>query len=219
MKRSLPTLADDVEKRLLEHLRNNHLTPGDLLPGETELAESLHVSRHIVREAINRLKALGLVEAKKRVGTVFHYPEPFRGLLKLAEAGLFTEKDRRNFQELRAAMEFGMSDFIFIRKTPEKIAHLRTLAGGTGQRIFPLQEELDFHTALVEISENSAADEFRRVVSMAFGAIFLSPNHDLSLSPPSHKDICDELEFGSLESFRGAMRNHLLPYFVRAKKE
>ena len=217
MRKSPTTLADDVESLLLKHLRDNHLTPGDMLPKETELAESLHVSRHIVREAINRLKALGLLEAKKRRGTVFHYPEPFRGFLKLAEAGLFTEKDRQNFRELRAAMELGMSDFIFARRTPEKIARLRSLSGEAEGNIFPIQQELDFHTALMAVSENAAVEGFRRVLSMAFGAIPI--NRNPSCIPPSHKDICDELEYGSEESFRRVMRNHLQNYFVRNKPE
>ena len=62
------TLADGVENSLLEYIRGNNMQIGDTLPKEEDLAESLGVSRHIVREGISRLKALGLVESRKKRG-------------------------------------------------------------------------------------------------------------------------------------------------------
>ena len=68
------TLADGVENRLLAYIRQAQIVPGDLLPGEEQLADDLNVSRHIVREGISRLKALGLVESRKKRGIVLKRP-------------------------------------------------------------------------------------------------------------------------------------------------
>lgn len=43
--------------------------PGTVLPGEIELAESLGVSRSVIRESLRILSAKGLVESKPKAGT------------------------------------------------------------------------------------------------------------------------------------------------------
>ena len=56
------SLADQVEQKLIAYLKNNNFNTGDQLPKEIELAERLGVSRKIVREALSRLRMLGMVE-------------------------------------------------------------------------------------------------------------------------------------------------------------
>lgn len=43
--------------------------PGSVLPGEIELAESLGVSRSVIRESLRMLAAKGLVESRPKTGT------------------------------------------------------------------------------------------------------------------------------------------------------
>src|SRR5690606_21540795 len=49
-------------------LEDGSLAPGDRLPSERELAEQMHVSRPVVREAINMLVGQGLLEIRARRG-------------------------------------------------------------------------------------------------------------------------------------------------------
>ena len=64
------TMADQVEERLREYITNKAFKPGDAIPKEIELAEALGVSRNVVREALSRLRMLGMIETKKRRGMV-----------------------------------------------------------------------------------------------------------------------------------------------------
>jgi len=68
------TMADIVEIRLREFLKKKSFKPGDALPKELELAESLGVSRNVVREALSRLRMLGMVETKKKRGMILSRP-------------------------------------------------------------------------------------------------------------------------------------------------
>src|SRR5678816_2250187 len=56
------------------HIRDHRLRVGDTLPGETEFARTLGVSRTVVREAFGALAALRLVEVgngrRPRVGAL-----------------------------------------------------------------------------------------------------------------------------------------------------
>ncbi|MCK4960177.1 MAG: FadR family transcriptional regulator, partial [Planctomycetes bacterium] len=61
-------LVELVEQKILDIVRKNNLSVGDSLPGELELTEGLGVSRSVVREALSRLRMLGLLESRKRRG-------------------------------------------------------------------------------------------------------------------------------------------------------
>ena len=68
------TMADVVEVQLRDYLRKKSFKPGDPLPSEQQLAASLGVSRNVVREALSRLRMLGMVETKRNVAWCFHVP-------------------------------------------------------------------------------------------------------------------------------------------------
>ena len=56
------SLVDKVEANLVELLQQQKLKIGDSIPTELELAEKLGVSRTVIREALLRLKMMGLIE-------------------------------------------------------------------------------------------------------------------------------------------------------------
>jgi len=56
--------------RQIERLILKKLQPGDKLPSERELAETLGVSRSSIRDAIRSLELMGLVEPRQGAGTV-----------------------------------------------------------------------------------------------------------------------------------------------------
>lgn len=68
------TARDLIADKLMVLVATNMLRPGDVLPGERELASVLHVSRETVRGAIQTLAARGVVEvsqgSRTRVGNV-----------------------------------------------------------------------------------------------------------------------------------------------------
>jgi len=202
------TLAESVERQLLDYIRHERLTPGAPLPKEEELAERLGISRHIVREGLSRLKALGLVEARKKRGSVLRAPDLFAGLLKVAEAGLFSEPDCRELAEIRVALELGMCDFIHARRTPEAIAELRA-AIAEAEKKSDGSYEVEFHSRLMAIAGNRIASSFRRVLLVIFSPQTQQTERNIEDSSRRHRHLCDVLESGSAAEFRAAMRDHL----------
>jgi DNA-binding FadR family transcriptional regulator len=77
------SLADRVEEQLLESIHEGRFAPGSPLPGEVELAEQMQVSRNVVREAVSRLRMLGLVKSRKRKGSVVSRPDVFLTLRRI----------------------------------------------------------------------------------------------------------------------------------------
>lgn len=71
------TLAHRVVTGLKEQILSGRLAPGAKLPSEAELIEEFAVSRTVVREAVTRLRAEGLVETFQGRGSfVLAVPEP-----------------------------------------------------------------------------------------------------------------------------------------------
>jgi GntR family transcriptional regulator len=57
-----------VYSRIAEAIRNNLLTPGSMLPTETDLGTDMKVSRTVVREALMLLEEDGLIRARRGIG-------------------------------------------------------------------------------------------------------------------------------------------------------
>lgn len=207
------TLADKVESMLLTYIRQNKLVPGDSLPKEEELAERLHVSRQIVREGVSRLKALELVESRKKRGMIIKSPCVLTGIRKIAEADLFSSRDWKELMEMRIALELGMCDMIYTRKTPDQLAGLMAASGIPDSSMQPFEIEIEFHVKLMEITGNRVASQLRQILSRA-----LRPIYPKELLPykvansPTHCEICKVLEAGSMEEFHSILREHFQPY-------
>lgn len=58
-------LASRVAEQLLDKMRGDSLVPGTRLPSEIAMAKHFGVSRTVMREAIARLKADGLLETRR----------------------------------------------------------------------------------------------------------------------------------------------------------
>src|SRR5699024_9911896 len=95
------TRVDQVELKLREFFRENEFQPGDSIPKETELAESLGVSRNVVREALSRFRMQQLVETKKRRGMIFSHPDLLSGIERLLDPQILGEETLQDIFELR----------------------------------------------------------------------------------------------------------------------
>ncbi len=60
-KLSATTLADQVEKQIIEFIREKKMVPGAALPNEMQFVEMYGTSRNVIREALSRLRMLGII--------------------------------------------------------------------------------------------------------------------------------------------------------------
>jgi GntR family transcriptional regulator, transcriptional repressor for pyruvate dehydrogenase complex len=67
--RSQSKVYIEIVESIREMIQKDGLQPGDRLPSERELSESLGVGRSSVREALRSLELLGLIETRRGEGT------------------------------------------------------------------------------------------------------------------------------------------------------
>jgi GntR family transcriptional repressor for pyruvate dehydrogenase complex len=77
---SAERLSVQVAQRLEAEIREGRLSPGEKLPTEAKLVELFKVSRTVVREALSRLKSIGLVESRQGSGVFVHHQAAFEPL-------------------------------------------------------------------------------------------------------------------------------------------
>ena len=69
-------LAETVAQQLLAELRDKRPAPGSKIPSERELMAALGVGRSTIREAINGLAMLGVLEIRHGQGAFVLDPDP-----------------------------------------------------------------------------------------------------------------------------------------------
>jgi DNA-binding FadR family transcriptional regulator len=214
--------VDRVEAKLVELLQSRQLKLGDSIPKEVELAEAIGVSRTVIREALLRLRMMGLIESKKKKGSVITSPDIFGNLSKSMNPHLLDDRTLRDVFELRLVLEVGMADLLFHRIRKEDIDALREIVReeppDAEDRLFNVQHEIDFHGRLYEITGNETMRKFQKMLLPVFEYVHQSgllKKPAASKKFISHKGLVDILENGTPEEFRNAMRNHLDNHYAR----
>ncbi|OXH87938.1 GntR family transcriptional regulator, partial [Burkholderia multivorans] len=103
-RRRARSLAQDVVDALTAQIENGTLRPGDKLPTETEVMAAQGVSRTVVREAISRMQASGLIETRHGIGSFVLEPSR-RQALGIDPATITTLRDVLAVLELRISLE------------------------------------------------------------------------------------------------------------------
>lgn len=216
------SLVDRVEQNLVRLLQERKLKVGDSIPTEMELTEALGVSRTVVREALLRLRVMGLVESKKKRGAVITNPDVFGILGRSLNPHILSEDTLRDMFEIRLVLEIGMADLLYHRKTPEDIMALREIVKVeppvTQFFLFQIEHEVAFHGKLYEISGNNTMKKFQGLLLPIFDYVHHSGMlKKLDSTHPfvSHSDLIDILEKGNSADFREGMRQHLTSHFTR----
>jgi GntR family transcriptional repressor for pyruvate dehydrogenase complex len=146
-----------VVSQLSEHIQQGELKAGDKLPTETEIMVEQGVSRSVVREAISRMQAAGLVETRHGIGT-FVLPPPPAAIMGIDPATVMTVRDVIALLELRIGLETEAAGLAAARRTDAQLAEIRAALAALlqGARRGDDTVELDqrFHLAIAQASGN-----------------------------------------------------------------
>lgn len=209
------TMADVVEVRLREYLKKKSFLPGDPLPKEQELAEALGISRNVLREALSRLKMLGMIESKKKRGMILAKPDILGAFEKVLDPLIIDKDTLQDIFELRLVLEMGLADLLYIRKTDQAIKELEKIAKEEEtDASFRVQNEIAFHGKLYEMTGNDTLKRFQIMLLPIFAYVITQEKKPIR-GKVSHKDLVKILKNGTKEDFKKGMLAHLQPHFNR----
>lgn len=166
------SVVQSVINCLTDAIRSKELKPGDRIPPEPELAESLGVARSSVREAIKILTYLGVLESKRSEGTFVceGYKE---SMIDPMVYGILLNQDSfENLMELRAMTEAGMMRLAIVHHDEQELNELEEILGEMKDALELKENRVDtffkadnrFHDKIAEMGKNPMADKINKVV-------------------------------------------------------
>lgn len=154
-------LVEMVFDVLKENILNGKFKEDERLPNQEVLAQQFGVSRTVMREALNKLSSLGLVESHQGRGTFVRSPNTRTVMTPMFDALLMDEVSTREIVETRYYIEGIIGRRAAQRATEKDIAKLGELVTqmdyhlNKGDLVQFSEEDLAFHLTLAEISNNS----------------------------------------------------------------
>ncbi|MCP4397887.1 MAG: FadR family transcriptional regulator, partial [bacterium] len=213
--------ADRVIQQIKDLISSGKLQSGDKLPSEQKLEQRFGISRAIIRRALKRLDAYGIVKTVPQSGTYV------AGLGVDALAGLLAnileleEKDYEALVDTRYALESYAVELAATVISEKGIQELESVHKDFSQQVkrgvVSLDEDLVFHIKIAEYSKNSILKAL--ITLLASDVIKL--NRELEehlgkekflerrvMAVQEHKNILEAIEAGNPEEAVQAMKEH-----------
>jgi len=209
------TVYELVAERLLEHISQRRLRPGDALPTERELTQVYHVGRSSVREALRMLQSNGLIKpAGKGVFVVAEFANPLNHSLHLLLT--LRETDLRELFEVRKILEGETAALAAARRTDEDLAQMERaiveMVEGLAAQDWYIEADLRFHLTIAAATRNRIAlrmmQAVRDLLQRALSSIYHIPGSP-QRSIEQHRLILDAIARRDAEGARRGMQEHL----------
>ncbi len=158
-------LSDRVADQLTRRIDSGEFAPDQRLPTEQQLSERFGVSRTVVREAVSRLKSMGLLTSRQGAG-VFVAPRDQARALAFDPSVLRSLDSVVQVVEVRRALEGEVAALAAQRITPAKARTLRQALQRLDDAVETgadgVEEDLAFHRSIAQATDNP---QFERLLA------------------------------------------------------
>ena len=221
------TLVASIVEQLVEHIQSGTLQPGDKLPSERQLIEMLGVGRSSVREALQGLVMMGLVEVRPGQGSYvksnLHSFIP--DLSKPDLSDNLQREMRLQLIEARRMIEVEIAGQAALRAKPQQLDQWRATFADYVLYIDDFSDprylaaHADFHLSLADMSQNpfnvmlvkaaiQAVPQTLREREFSFPkSIDLQQLRESQVK--LHRDILDAVANRDPEEAKAALRAHM----------
>lgn len=173
------TVADAVIERILAEISSGQLQPEQRLPPQREIARRLGVSNSSVREALQSLQTMGVIEIRHGVGAFVLDPSYIRPMRK-PEPGpvVLTPRRIEEVMEARCVIEVAVVRLAAVHAAEDDIQKLgdhlvemtRALSQNDGRRYS--EYDMRFHLQLAESAGNVFLLHFVHTLAASIRALF-----------------------------------------------
>jgi GntR family transcriptional repressor for pyruvate dehydrogenase complex len=214
-------LVQEVVQHLSELINEGTLRPGDKLPTESAILSEMAVSRTVVREAISRLQASGLVETRHGIGT-FVLAQATANSFSIGDQDMATVDDVIAVLELRISLETEAAGLAALRAKPEHLENmciaLETFNTAIHASSDAVPSDFQFH---MEVANATGNRHFAELMTYLGTRIIPRTRINTAAQAPEgreaylsrvhseHESIYNAIRHHEPESARAAMRLHL----------
>ena len=209
------TIVDQVYEQLKERILRREWTSGEKLPSENELSESFGVSRITIRQAIQKMATLGIVETKLGDGTYVCPYAPGMIMNNIIPIAFLGENSLLEVLEFRKVIEAPTAELATQKVTDQDIRALeniyeRMLFMRDCKSAF-FQADFDFHLEIANITNNSLIINtytiLQNVLKVAMEQTVNVRGHEHGIY--YHQLIIDAMKSRDSQSCRKVMEDHI----------
>lgn len=209
-------LHGHVVRELGRRIVTGELSPGDVLPREEILAESMNVSRTALREALKVLSAKGLIEARPKIGTrvrpIDAWSQLDADVLSWRCASMPADDFIEKLVEMREIIEPAGAAAAARRRTSAQLARIEHAYRSMEAARDPEEwaaVDLSFHDAVLHATGNELMISLFSVVENALGMFFVlsaKTAGNFKYSLPHHLKVLEAIRRQQPEVAREAMQ-------------
>jgi GntR family transcriptional repressor for pyruvate dehydrogenase complex len=208
-------VADTVYYTMLNMIIEGEWKQESMIPSENELREGFSVSRDTVRQAIHRLKALGVLQSQQGKGTYVQKIDTSFYLNLMVPAVFLNEDDGICILEFMKAIQVESVRIVCERSSDEEIAVLsdyltlmRSTKDGDYENYF--NHDIGYHFYLVQLTKNNlfekAMDIIEKLLHVCLRDIVAFHGSEKSLQ--QHEDCFEAIQRRDADRAVGIMAEH-----------
>lgn len=118
-------LVDEVYKKMKEKILSGEWEPGEKIPSENKLSKKFGVSRNTIRNAIQKLKGLNVIETKQGQGTFLSENLNSSIVSSIIPDMIFSDDEMLDVLEFRSVIEKENARLAAIRAEEEDIKEIK----------------------------------------------------------------------------------------------
>jgi GntR family transcriptional repressor for pyruvate dehydrogenase complex len=216
-------LADQLALRVAALIDRGEFAEGHRLPAESELADRFGVSRPVIREALSRLRVMGMIVSRRGSGSYVQKRavEPIAAKARIGFGPVTSMAEVRKCYEFRVGVEGDAAYFAAMNRTPETLVTMQSALHRMEQAVAEgavgMGADLEFHLAVARASGNEffeAVMEAMRTpiefaINLARSLALSRPIEHLLTVQAEHVAMFEAIKFRDREAARNAMRAHI----------
>ncbi len=209
------SVSEQVFEQLKEQILNNEWKKGEKIPSENELSALLGVSRVTVRNALQKLISLGLIETRFGEGSFITDALPGISMNSLIPIAYLKENSLQEILEYRRVMEGNVAELATKKASPEDVAKLEEAYLAMDKVKDDLEQfskaDLNFHLLLANTTKNSLIIQtfyiFSDVLNRAFSQIVTKRGNSAGIY--YHKLLLEAVKDGNSLEAKRIMDEHM----------
>lgn len=203
-----------VLQKIEDYISDNNIKIGDALPSEDFFVSYTSASRTSVREAITRMRSMGIIESRRRRGMKLIRSVALMDFIHFLTDEQPSTETLGHLGEFRSALELGLVPKIFRRITGDEVAALRKtyeqLAACLQDEAAWVEYNREFHRILIGATGNKMASWFWNMLHPFYQSLVSSSVDEREASLKRHLGIILALEKRDPFLFQQAMHEHHL---------
>ena len=219
------TLIDSIVAEIRDKVISGELTEGQMLASQDNLAKEMGVSRASLREALNHLRLMGLIETKHGSGSVVRRKTPVAFINSLSSLLIMDQASAAELLDARLYIESAVAAVAAKNASEEDLKGMKRLVKGM-ERDFKVGDvesftsrDVQFHMLIAQSTKNrvlvKVVEIIRDILRQFIKKFFATVPASVSDAIEYHRRIYEAIRDGDAEGAQRHMEAHIMSVVKR----